>query len=221
MKILYFGLNPPAKCTDKEFIHIPLIETKPRLNESSAINNFFLTIDAYQNIIITSKECARYFFQALKFFNCDAHNYHYFSIGKNTTHTLESLGAKNIVTATTSTQEGIIQVLEERSIKKVAYPHSSLSRKKIADFCKEHAIDLLECILYDTFYKSPDFPINLDFVDGLYFSSPSTVQSFSKLFSEIPSHLKIYVEGPITFQEVENHYKDSPKFGKTTICNVD
>ena len=181
-KVLYFGLEAP-RSIEYRYIHYPLIETS--LRERQRIP------EAVTHIIMTSKTAVRYF--------QPSPDYTYLSVGQATTKALESFGCTKIYTAKNECQEGLIELIQTLDLPKATFfwPHSSGARPLLSEFCKEQQIPLIAYPLYDTFPKKPQYEIDFDTVDALYFSSPSTVDAFFTFFKKLPDK-KIVTQGEIT-----------------------
>jgi len=78
------------------------------------------------------------------------------------------------------------------------WPHSALSRPILSNFLKRKQLRFKECVLYDTMMNPAVRPINLEGVDEIHFTSPSTVEAFKKLFGALPKNKILRAIGPIT-----------------------
>lgn len=189
-RALYVGLEAPNR-TDVEVIHLPLIKVAPKLDLESC----FARINEATHIIVTSKTTVALakepFQKAKKIF---------VSVGSATTTYLQAIGITHILTAKNECQEGIIELLEERALQNPIFfwPHSSLSRPIINNYCRQKNYPLIECHLYDTHFVTPEKSVDLTTIHEIHFTSPSCVQAFFTHFGPPPAHITLHTKGPVT-----------------------
>lgn len=189
--ILYVGLEAPKR-DDVNIIHCPLIHVIP-LN-THEVQEAFTKLPDVSHIIVTSKtavSCLQHIAPLEKVF---------LSVGKATTSTLERMGAKEILTATNECQEGVITLIENLTNKPshLFWGHSSLSRPLLRNYCEEKHLPLIECVLYQTLFSEPKMALALDAIDEIYFTSPSTVESFFHFFGPPPKQALLHTQGEVT-----------------------
>ena len=192
--LLYVGIEPP-QIDSVRFIHVPLIRTVPLPRSSHPVQKILTAIATTTHIIITSKTAASCFFDLAQVTNKT-----YISIGKKTTSRLEFLGAKNILTAHYETQEGVIDLIHTLNVTNPSFiwPHSTRSRATLIEFFQTHPCSLVASPLYETLFIQPEKPLPLDVVDGIFFSSPSTVHAFVAVHGFLPQDKLLVAQGPIT-----------------------
>ncbi|HEV3269594.1 MAG TPA: uroporphyrinogen-III synthase [Candidatus Rhabdochlamydia sp.] len=96
-------------------------------------------------------------------------------------------------------QEGRVAFLRTQSLEKNHFfPRSSLSRNIIIDFFQKNNIWFQDCFIYDTIVRKNQPIPNLEDVDKIIFTSPSTIKGFLEIFSAIPLNKKLITIGPIT-----------------------
>lgn len=184
-KILYLGLDPSRFIRDANIIHLPVIYTE-RIHESP------LHIESYSHVIFTSKT-------AVDFFRPSALiNKTVIAIGPATEKRLHEKGIKPI-TAPRATQEGVIELLSSLDLQdgRILWPKSSLSRDVLEKFFIENNIFYTAVDLYHTktlFQKT----IDLEHIDEIIFTSPSTVDGFVNNYGNIPICKTLTCIGPIT-----------------------
>lgn len=91
------------------------------------------------------------------------------------------------------TQEGIVPILRELDIKQLFWPRSVKARGVVRGHC-----NLFELPLYDVIRRPLGSLPNLNEFDEVLLTSPSTVDVFFEIFTQIPSGLKFRPIGPIT-----------------------
>jgi uroporphyrinogen-III synthase len=79
-------------------------------------------------------------------------------------------------------------------------PRSSLSRPILANFFNEREIRYQACDLYDTLSQWIEPKPDLDQVNEVVFTSPSTVKAFLEIFGGLPKGIKCLAIGPVTQQ---------------------
>ncbi len=198
---LFVGLDGSESNTQADVI--PFIETKPLELDSFHIKHQFEDLDEYTHILFTSKNGVKYFFEALDHFQIDPSILHgkiSICIGQSTKKALESFGIKKILTPRESTQEGLIEMLAMMDVKHSYFllPRSNLSRKTLVNALKRWRIRMQVCDLYTTVSKIPSPLPDLSKYNEIIFSSPSSVDSFKKIFPRIPRDLKYTAIGPVT-----------------------
>jgi len=200
---LYLGLDPINFKTENNLIHCPIIQTISRDFNLPKIRHVFEDIPDYTHFIFTSKVGAQVFFDCLLH-----HGYtpdilkgkEIITVGTVTAVAVEDCGGKVTQIAKEETQEGIIKMLTKQDLDR-AYmflPCSSLSRPDLAHFLMIRRIRHQLCHLYDTQVREPVEKPNLEEIDEIVFTSPSTVEAFQKVFGEIPKNKKLTSIGPIT-----------------------
>lgn len=199
---LYLGLDPINFKTKNNIIHCPLIQIIPRNFESVEITSTFVDIPQYTHIIFTSKNSVKVFFQCLKHYKFSFENIkekQIIAIGKATASLLQKEGISPLL-ADEETQEGVVTLLALQDIDNAYFflPQSSLARSSILHFFMLRGIRHQRCYLYDTTPKIPSILPNIEEVDEIVFTSPSTVDAFVQAYGAIPKNKELTSIGPIT-----------------------
>jgi len=77
-------------------------------------------------------------------------------------------------------------------------PRSSSSRPIIVNFFQERQIRYQSCDLYDTVTQILEPRPDLDQIDEIVFTSPSTVRAFIEIFGTLPNGKRLIAIGPVT-----------------------
>jgi len=196
--------------TEGEVVHLPLIEIVPRDFQSFDIRNAFADIREYTHVIFTSKNGARVFFDCLEFYGHDLGEKKIFAVGKMTAGYLEERGVKVDQVAVEETQEGVIHLLamEDLDDAYVLLPQSSRARPALVHSLMMRRVRHQRVYLYDTKVKFPSVKPDLESFDEIIFTSPSTVEAFSKVFGRVPKEVKITPIGPITQRAIKLNLYD-------------
>ncbi len=159
----------------------------------------------FTHVIFTSQEAVRYLDQPLG-------DKQVIAVGEATANAARSRGGVPLIAAP-STQEGVIALLQTRDLSDgfLFFPHSVKAREGLIQFLRSYRHVCLP--LYDTVFQKPEPVPDLDAIDEIVFTSPSTVEGFLRIFGALPQNKKLTAIGPIT-QEVIDMSKDVPLFGE-------
>jgi uroporphyrinogen-III synthase len=200
---LYLGSDPSSIKRAGRVIHYPVIKIVPRPAFSQKIKSALGEIASYTHLIFTSKHAVQIFFAHLKTLQLDGIELAskcVIAIGDSTARVLTEYGVKVACIAKEKTQEGIISELSLLDLDQayVLLPRSSLARDALLHFLQEHAVRHQVCDLYDTLPHIPEKRIDLNEVDEVVFTSPSTVKAFFEIFPSLPQKITITAIGPVT-----------------------
>lgn len=183
-KMLYLGLNPPLHWGDFNIIHHPLIQIKSK-NFSKNIN-----FNHYEGLILTSQTAVKFFSK-----NYDLSKIKIASIGDKTSQMIRQKGGEVFCQPSIWNSEYLYKTLEPflGTHKKWLYPCSGLSSN-----CLNKSPFIEDFPIYQTELMAPS-PLKLSHYEGLFFTSPSTVQAFYQLYNQHPlASQTIVVQGDRT-----------------------
>ncbi len=218
---LYLGTDPTefeAKGRAAgHLIHYPVIKIVPRPIDHLEIRQVFDDIEEYTHLIFTSKNAVRVFFSHLEALKIPVENVRkktVIAIGQVTAGYLSANGLDSHYVSKEETQEGVVHLLNGLNLDDayIFMPRSSLSRPVLANFFNEREIRYQACDLYDTVSQAIEPKPDLDLVDEVVFTSPSTVKAFLEIFGELPRGKKCLAIGPVTQQalvDAKMHHKPS------------
>ncbi len=199
-KKLYVGIDCPDSINEY-MIHYPVIKIIPRPKEKCL--PFLSRFLSFTHFIFTSKSSVRIFFDYLRDFsysNEEINQKIFVAVGKKTALSLQNFGVKIVKTADDETAEGVIALLKNMDLKTsfIFWPHSALSRPVLTDFFFRENLKFETCIFYDTVpHLNKPLP-ELETIDEIFFTSPSTVDAFFLFFTTFPKNIKLNAIGPIT-----------------------
>lgn len=202
-KTLYLGLDPSNYQTNNQLIHFPIIQIVPKDFDAMEIKHVIDDITDYTHLIFTSKNAVHVFFNALKYHGYGLEHFDHikcFVIGQMTAKVLEGKGVKPYQVAQEETQEGVIALLKKEPLDDayICLPCSSLARSQLVHFIMQRRLLHQLCYIYDTFpVENVELP-DLNNVDEIVFTSPSTVDAFIKLYGALPKDKSLIPIGPIT-----------------------
>lgn len=202
-KILYLGTSPTHFSFDGHLIHYPVIKIVPRSVEHPDVQEAFQDLAAYTHLIFTSKNTVRVFFEHLiaHGLNREIIKHKFITaIGKVTAAHLAYEDVRVDLIAYDETQEGVIEALQPYDLTHayVFIPRSSRARPHLAQYFEEKKIRFRACDLYDTHVQRLEPIPNLESIDEIIFTSPSTVEAFKEIFGALPANKKLIAIGPIT-----------------------
>ena len=201
--ILYLGTDPTYFPEEGNVIHYPIIRIVPRSLKDPELKSALDDLSEYSHLIFTSKNAVRIFFEYAKKLFSDLsflEGKKFAAVGKVTAEHLLMEGFAPSIIAQEETQEGLIKELSSLDLEDayIFFPRSSLSRPVLLDFLQQRGVRHQACDLYDTLSHPIDPRPDLNMIDEIVFTSPSTVEAFYALFGFIPKEKKLVVSGPIT-----------------------
>jgi uroporphyrinogen-III synthase len=208
-QILYLGLDPTHYSTEGQVTHWPIIRIVPRPLDDPAVYEALTHFNSFSHLVMTSKSTVFILRDYLLQLGIDLHKWkekQTIAIGKITAKHLQTCGIIPTRVARQETAEGVIQELEQLSLKDAHFfwPHSAGSRPLITEYFTQNGITYTACPLYDTEpYLTGPVP-SLDDFDEIVFTSPSTVHAFLKIFGAFPPHVQLIPIGPVTEAALNN-----------------
>jgi uroporphyrinogen-III synthase len=212
---LYLGTDPTQfesqGRASGHLIHYPVIKIVPRSVEEPEIAGAFDDLGAYTHLIFTSKNAVKVFFSHLKSLKIPVEALKgktVIAIGEVTAAHLCANQIPPTHISKMETQEGVVQLLNRLDLENayIFMPRSSLSRPVLANFFIERQIRFQACDLYETLTHEIDPKPDLELVDEVVFTSPSTVKAFVEIFGTLPKGKKCLAIGPITEQALRDSF---------------
>jgi len=185
--LLYLGLEKPElNDTEINLIHYPIIQIIPKPPHECFLS--FSKLPQFTHFIFTSKTSVSIFFKYLAIFSyflADLREKQFIAVGQATAKSIKTYGIEKVLIAQNETAEGIVDLLKTMDLKNcyIFWPHSALSRDVIHTFLSKKRLKFEACVLYDTAPFLPKPLPDLNEVDEIVFTSPSTVSAFLKNFS--------------------------------------
>jgi uroporphyrinogen-III synthase len=207
--ILYLGTDPTTfECKGHargHLIHYPVIKIVPRSLEHPGLKQAYSELNAFTHLIFTSKNAVKVFLQHLVDLKQSIEALKaktVIAIGTVTAMHLSSRDLAPQYVAKEETQEGVVQLLRRMSLEHAYFflPRSSLSRPVLTSFFQEQSIRFQACDLYDIVTQILEPKPDLDRIDEIVFTSPSTVNAFLEIFGTLPNNKTLIAIGPVTEQ---------------------
>jgi uroporphyrinogen-III synthase len=209
--ILYLGTDPEhflENRKDCKLIHYPVIRIVPR-KIGEEIEQAYRELPDYTHILFTSKNAVHVFFEhlfLLKYDKLQLYHKTFIAIGSATAHALKSHLRSPDLTAQHETQEGLIALLKQWRLESayILLPRSSLSRPLLSAFLEREKVRYRAFNIYDTEVQKLNPIPDLNLVDEIVFTSPSTVRGFMYVFGNLPKDKHLCALGPITEKVLSN-----------------
>ena len=196
MPTLYTGLISP----DANYIHTPLIEIVP-VDDDTQLRRAIADIDSYDYVLFTSRYAAKYL-GALSVMHTRI-----VSIGRTTTKALHQIGVEEVSEVEEDNSYGVVSWFSSQSRGRVLIPRSNLALPIIPEGLRQLGFEV-DCV---TAYinRMPEHPkkVNLDEIDRIVFTSPSTIDNFIRLYGALPEKKELVTRGPITEQHLQTILK--------------
>ena len=196
MPTLYTGLTSP----DTNYIHTPLIEIVP-VDDDTQLRRAIADIDSYDYVLFTSRYAAKYV-GALSVMHTRI-----VSIGRTTTKALHQIGVEEVDEVEEDNSYGVVSWFSSQSRGRVLIPRSNLALPIIPEGLRQLGFEV-DCV---TAYinRMPEHPkkVNLDEIDRIVFTSPSTIDNFIRLYGALPEKKELVTRGPITEQYLQTILK--------------
>ena len=196
MNTLYTGLTSP----DATYIHTPLIEIVP-MDDDTPLRRAIADIDSYDYVLFTSRYAAKYV-EGLS-----VRHTKIVSIGRTTTKALHQIGVEEVSEVEEDNSYGVVSWFRSQSRGRVLIPRSNLALPIIPEGLRQLGFED-NCV---TAYinRMPEHPnkVNLDEIDRIVFTSPSTIDNFIRLYGALPEKKELVTRGPITEQHLQTILK--------------
>ena len=199
MKTLYTG----AICPNPEYLHTPLIEIVA-LDDNSQLKSTIKRLQEFDYLLFTSRFAVKYWAEAGGGFVVE----NVVSIGTTTSAALDKLGVKNINQPEKDDSYGVIDWFATQKKGKVLIPRSNIALPIIPEGLRSLGFDVETITAYKNQMPANPIKVNLDDVDKIIFTSPSTVDNFVRLYGEIPKGKILETRGVVT----EKRLKESKGF---------
>ncbi|MBQ9230593.1 MAG: uroporphyrinogen-III synthase [Prevotella sp.] len=201
MNTLYIGLQTP----NADYIHTPLIEIVP-VKDDTALKNAVFNIGDYAYVLFTSRYAVRFFCQ----YGLPEGDIRVVSIGPTTTQALQEIGVRKVTQVERDDSYGVIDWFCRQPRGRVLIPRSDIALSIIPDGLRQLGFDVTTVTAYRNRMPSDVRRIDLNRVDRIVFTSPSTVDNFVYVYGSLPQD-KILVTRGRTTQERLNQYLKNRK----------
>jgi len=205
---LHCGTHPDIYRHLGKILHWPMIEIKPVSMSEDQQNDLMEAFQSADIIVCTSWYAGEYFIKELLSNNSKINfeNKLFAVIGRHTERILQKYNIQPKVIAREETAEGLLKAMTQQielKDKCILFPRSSLPNP----FLKEALIALGALVIEKPIYENTK-PAKRDLpsvnVDGVIFTSPSTVRNFLADYGTIPETWQILAKGPVTLKTLQD-----------------
>jgi len=223
---LHCGTHPEVYRHLGKILHWPMIEIKPVSMNESQQKNLLKSFESADIIVCTSWYAVEHFFSVLARLPSSVlaspsstvipakagiqnqeqlKNKIFAVIGRRTQQALQKYNIQAAVVAQEETAQGLLKAITQHinvQGKRILLPRSSLPNP----FLKEALVALQALVTEITIYENTK-PAKRDLpsvnIDGVIFTSPSTVRNFLTDYDTIPSSWQIMAKGPVTLKTLQ------------------
>lgn len=193
-RLLYLGLDPSRCEYEGEIVHYPIIQT-------ISIEPFPKEVPLYwpqvTHLVFTSPRGVHHWLEKRGIEEKEV-----LAIGSGTEALLRKHGCVPTL-APNPTQEGMWALIQTIKNPFLLWPRSSQARPFLEQTLRKAKVRFFSFDLYKTVPHFSGPRPNLDEIDAICFTSPSTVKAFLAMWGPIPQSKKIIPIGPITKRYIE------------------
>ena len=199
---LHCGTHPMLYQTLGNIIAWPMIEMQPIVLTDEDRERFGNDFDKADLVILTSPSAVNHFMPIISKIRSQTQikKKIYALIGQHSASVLASYGGHAHIISDEETAEGLfktLNVIMEFKGKNIFFPRSSLPNHFLINALKERGAVVNEWAVYYN-VKPNRGPLPNEHIDGIIFTSPSTVNNFLEDYETIPGHWDILAKGPVT-----------------------
>ncbi len=189
MTVLYTG----AVCPNSSYIHTPLIEID-KVDDDTLLRSVTKRLQEFDYLLFTSRFAVKYWVLSNGNFNIE----NVVSIGAKTSEALRNAGVKNIKQTEKDDSYGVIDWFSAQKKGRVLIPRSNIALPIIPEGLKALGFEVETVTAYINRMPQNPIKVNLDKIDKIIFTSPSTVDNFVKLYGGIPNEKILETRGVVT-----------------------
>lgn len=189
MTVLYTG----AVCPNSSYIHTPLIEID-KVDDDTLLRSAAKRLQEFDYLLFTSRFAVKYWILSNGGFDIE----NVVSIGAKTSEALRNAGVKNIKQTEKDDSYGVIDWFSAQKQGRVLIPRSNIALPIIPEGLKALGFEVETVTAYINRMPQNPIKVNLDKIDKIIFTSPSTVDNFVKLYGGIPNEKILETRGVVT-----------------------
>ncbi len=199
---LHCGTHPMLYQSLGDIITWPMIEMHPVVLTDQERERFGNEFDKADLFILTSPSAVNHFMPLISAIRSQSQIKEkiYALIGQHSASVFASFGGHAHIIADDETAVGLFKTLNaimDFKSKNIFFPRSSIPNPFLINALKEKGAVVHEWAVY-TNIKPVRGPLPAQHIDGIIFTSPSTVINFLEDYETIPSHWDILAKGPVT-----------------------
>jgi uroporphyrinogen-III synthase len=195
-----------------EITHVPMIEIRP-VKSFKLMDAAIRRLERYDGLLFTSRHAVLYFLDRLKkkMKSVEAlRSKRIVAIGKTTAAELVRFGLKAQCLPEEETAESMAKLLGKLPLngKRCLSPRSDLARDLLVDVLRRRGARADPVIAYRNVCPKVK-KLDMDGIDEIVFTSPSTVKNFLKIHHAISVRIKVWAIGPVTQAQLKTFKVDS------------
>ena len=204
---LHCGTNPEKYTHCGKIVPWPMIEIQPSPLSEQQKNDLIKDFDTSHFVILTSPNAVEHFMKTiLGIKSANAVLKKIFAvIGRSTAEALEEFGVIPQIISPEETAEGLFNLITrimDLKNKEILLPRSSLPNPFLKEALEKKGAIVKEWTIYQNI-KPAKKPLPNILLDGIIFTSPSTLKNFLIDYATIPSSWQILAKGPVTAQALK------------------
>lgn len=190
-----------------KILHVPMIEIQPPGNFKE-LDAAIFRIGDYDGLLFTSRHAAAYFLERFKKKVKGGvpvlRSKMIFAIGSTTAGALKNSGLEATAMPEKETAESMLELLARSRVrgKRFLIPRSDLARDLLVDGLRELGARVDAVTVYRNICPKIQKQ-DLDRIDEIVFTSPSTVNNFMKVHASVPERVKLWAIGPVTLARLQ------------------
>jgi uroporphyrinogen III methyltransferase/synthase len=208
-KVLFTGSHI-AKYAHLGYVyHQPMIEIS-ELQDYTEIDTVISDITKYDWLVFTSMYAVEHFFNRLLALGKDARylaNKKVASIGKVTSAKLKKYGVIPDLQATLESSEGLIELFNEHKIydANILIPRSNLAHNFLPEQLEKLGNHVQKLTVYENIMPENIKKVEVENFDQVIFTSPSGVDNFLKVYTQLPLKPQIITRGKETLKRIQKY----------------
>ncbi len=205
--LLHCGTHPEVYGHLGKILHWPMIDIKPVSMDEAGQKHLLQAFESADIIVYTSWYAVEYFIKTLRFIKPVVHfeNKIFAVIGTRTQEALQKYNIQAAVVSQEETAQGLLKAITQHMNvkgKRILFPRSSLPNPFLRDALIAHGAIIEEITIYvNTKPAKRDLPSAG--IEGVIFTSPSTVRNFLTDYGTIPASWQIMAKGPVTLKTLQ------------------
>jgi uroporphyrinogen III methyltransferase/synthase len=211
--LLHCGTHPDMYHHLGKIMHWPMIDIKPVTMNEPQQKYFQQAFESADIIVCTSWYAAEYFINTLQdsssfglTMTVELKNKKFAVIGRRTQKALQIHGIQAAVVSQEETAQGLLKAMARHlnlKGKRILFPRSSLPNPFLKKALTAEGAFVTEIPIYEN-TKPAKRDLPSAGIEGVIFTSPSTVQNFLTDYGTIPASWQIMAKGPVTLKTLQD-----------------
>lgn len=201
---LHCGTHPGLYEHMGTILHWPMIEIKPVSMNETQQKKILQAFESAQIIVFTSWYAVEHFFQVIA--RNEVTKQIFAVIGRRTEKALQTYNIQPAIVSQEETAQGLLKAMTKNLDlrgKNILFPRSSLPNPFLKEALIAQGAMVTEITIYEN-TKPPKRDLPSVNIDGVIFTSPSTVQNFLTDYGIIPAPWQIMAKGPVTLKTLQD-----------------